>query len=88
MVGYYDGNKPGNTPGILPTPYYYWWEGGALFDTLIDYWHYTGDSSYNGLVTQGVLFQDENAFMPANQTKILVSDDSASGSGARPASKR
>jgi mannan endo-1,6-alpha-mannosidase len=82
MVGYYDGNKPGNIPGILPQPYY-WWEGGALFDTLIDYWHYTGDSSYNDLVTQGILFQDENGFMPANQTNSLVSDDSTSGLGAR-----
>lgn len=75
-MSYYDGNKAGNTPGILPKPYYCW-EGGGLFDTLIDYWHYTGDSSYNDLVTQALLFQrgDNNDFMPANQTKSLESDD-------------
>jgi hypothetical protein len=42
---YYKGNQYGNTPGILPGPPpqgdYYWWEGGALWGTLIDYWHST-----------------------------------------------
>jgi mannan endo-1,6-alpha-mannosidase len=80
MVVYYDGNEAGNTPGILAQPYY-WWEGGALFDTLIDYWHYTGDSSYNDIVTQGLLFQrgNGNDYMPANQSKSEVSDDNTSG---------
>lgn len=79
-MGYYDGNKAGSTPGILPQSYY-WWEGGALFDTLIDYWHYTGDSSYNDIVVQALLFQSGNGndYMPANQSKSLVSDGRNSG---------
>jgi hypothetical protein len=80
MVGYYNGTNSGNAPGLLNLPYY-WWEDGALFDTLIDYWRYTGDGSYNDIVTQALLFQrgDGNDYMPANQSKGLVSDNCTSG---------
>ncbi|KAK7746309.1 hypothetical protein SLS53_002268 [Cytospora paraplurivora] len=58
---YYKGNQSGQTPGILPGPPpagdYYWWEGGALWGTMIDYWHFTGDTTYNKVVTQAMLFQ-------------------------------
>ncbi len=46
MMSYYTGNQTGGTPGLLPAPYY-WWEAGAMFGSLIDYWYYTGDSTYN-----------------------------------------
>ena len=46
MMSYYTGNLTGGTPGLLPQPYY-WWEAGAMFGSLIDYWYYTGDSTYN-----------------------------------------
>jgi mannan endo-1,6-alpha-mannosidase len=46
MMSYYSGNETGGTPGLLPGPYY-WWEAGAMFGSLIDYWYYTGDSTYN-----------------------------------------
>lgn len=45
MVNTYEGfvNTPGvGVPGELPQPYY-WWEAGAMFGTLMDYWYYTGD---------------------------------------------
>lgn len=48
-----------------------------MLGTLVDYYYYTGDSSYNNLVTQAMLFQvgpDVN-FMPPNQTKSLGNDD-------------
>ena len=38
MMSYYNGNTTGNTPGLLPGPYY-WWEAGAMFGSLIDYWY-------------------------------------------------
>ncbi len=48
-----------------------------MFGSLIDYWYYTGDSTYNDLVTQGMLFQASptNDFMPPNQTKDEGNDD-------------
>ena len=76
MVSYYTGNNTGDVPGNLPAPYY-WWEAGAMFGTLIDYWYYTGDSTYNDITTQGMLFQagPDADFMPANQTKTEGNDD-------------
>jgi mannan endo-1,6-alpha-mannosidase len=48
-----------------------------MFDTLIQYFHLTGDSTYNSLVTSGILFQigPNNDFMPPNQTKSEGNDD-------------
>ena len=56
---------------------YYWWEAGAMFGSLIDYWYYTGDATYNDVVTQGLMFQvgSRNDFMPANQTADMGNDD-------------
>lgn len=77
----YNGNLPGNTPGILPgegTPNgYYWWEGGAMFTMMMDYWYFTGDDKYNAIVTQGVQFQvgAQANFQPQNQTLDLGNDD-------------
>jgi mannan endo-1,6-alpha-mannosidase len=76
MVSYYTGNNTGDVPGNLPAPYF-WWEAGAMFGTLIDYWYYTGDTSYNTITTQAMQWQigpDDN-FMPANQTKTEGNDD-------------
>ena len=53
LMTFYKGNQSGEIPGILPGPPtehkgdYYWWEGGAMMGTYIDYWHLTGDQSYN-----------------------------------------
>jgi mannan endo-1,6-alpha-mannosidase len=76
MVKYYNGNESGEIPGILPEGYE-WWEGGAMVDTLIQYWHLTGDSQYNGIVSQAIQFQQgpNGDFMPTNQTKSEGNDD-------------
>ncbi|KAK5736208.1 hypothetical protein LTR17_007548 [Elasticomyces elasticus] len=76
MMSYYSGNVTGGTPGLLPGPYY-WWEAGAMFGSLIDYWYYTGDSTYNDVVSQALLFQTgpDADFMPPNQTKSEGNDD-------------
>lgn len=78
MMSYYKGNESGQIPGLLPAPYY-WWEAGAMFGSLIDYWHYTGDDSYNNVVMQALQFQvgAHNDFMPANQTFDMGNDDQA-----------
>lgn len=76
MLKFYHGNETGGIPGKLPDPYY-WWEAGAMFGALIDYWHYTGDTSFNAITTEALLFQvgpDIN-YMPPNETKTLGNDD-------------
>lgn len=79
----YVGNQTGQEPGILPGPPsenkgdYYWWEGGALMGTLIDYWHLTGHSEYNDVVTQGILNQvgENKDFQPLSKIASLGNDD-------------
>jgi len=78
MRTWYTGDRPGDVPGNLPAPYY-WWECGAFMNALIDYWHYTGDDQYNKIAVQAMEHQigDYSAFMPPNQTKTLGNDDQA-----------
>ncbi|KAI9870148.1 MAG: hydrolase 76 protein [Pleopsidium flavum] len=78
MMKYYHGNDPGQTPGLLVQPYY-WWEAGAMFGQMIEYWFYTGDSQWNEVVTEGLLAQvgPNNNYMPPNQTKTEGNDDQA-----------
>ena len=84
MMTYYSGNTTGGTPGLLPGPCqdvtcYYWWEAGAMFGSLINYWQYTGDDSYNEVITQALQFQigPEENYNPPNQSKNMGVDDQA-----------
>ena len=45
-MSYYTGNQTGEIPGNFNSS---WWEGGILFDTMIQYWYFTGDASNNQL---------------------------------------
>ncbi|KAG5991182.1 hypothetical protein E4U43_004082 [Claviceps pusilla] len=76
LMSYYGGNQTGGIPGNLPEPYY-WWEAGAMFGTLIDYWHLTGDTSYNAATMQAMVHQagPTKDFMPKNQTRTEGNDD-------------
>lgn len=68
-------NRTGNTiPGAFPEK---WWEGAALFDTLIQYWYFTKDSSHNALVSEGLNWQSGSGhdFLPANFTSYLGNTD-------------
>ncbi|KAI1915053.1 hypothetical protein LOZ58_006666 [Ophidiomyces ophidiicola] len=77
LVKHYPGTQPGQVPGLLPKPPYYWWLSGAMFGSLIDYWHFTGDSQYNNMTMEAMLFQvgEDNNYMPRNQTLGLGNDD-------------
>ncbi|KAF3014054.1 hydrolase 76 protein [Neopestalotiopsis sp. 37M] len=76
LLQYYTGNNTGDVPGNLPDPYY-WWEAGAYFGTLVDYWAFTGDDQYVDLTFQALQHQvgDEGDFMPENQTLTEGNDD-------------
>ncbi|KAK2021664.1 family 76 glycosyl hydrolase [Colletotrichum zoysiae] len=54
-MSYYNGNVSSDPKmvGDLPDPYY-WWQAGALWGIMVDYFHYTGDATYNDVVTQAL----------------------------------
>lgn len=68
-----------NVPGLFGEPYY-WWESGLAWDSLIHYWHQTGDDSYNEIIGEALRHQlgAENDYEPANQTRSLGNDDQTS----------
>ncbi|OQE42272.1 hypothetical protein PENCOP_c004G07693 [Penicillium coprophilum] len=76
MLRYYVGDHPGDVSGNIPDPYY-GWEAGAMFGAMVEYWYYTGDDKWNEITTQALLQQldDDNNFMPRNQTLSLGNDD-------------
>ncbi|KAJ8607883.1 hypothetical protein MRB53_039979 [Persea americana] len=79
MMTCYKGNLTDGIPGLLPYPPYYWWTAGAMFGSLVDYWYYTGDTTYNDVITKGLIWQaaPSRDFMPQNQTKDEGNDDQA-----------
>lgn len=46
---------------------------------MIDYWHYTDDSTYNSVAAEGLVWQDgpgfNSPFMPLNWTASMGNDD-------------
>lgn len=73
IIDDYPGTKSGNSIGIWNAPYY-WWSSGNIWDTLVDYWFLTGDSTYNDVVAQAIQAQigPQADYMPPNQTKSEV----------------
>lgn len=57
MQALYNGNKTGGVLGKWPFPPYYWWESGASWDGMVNYWHFTGDNSYVDVTYQGLVSQ-------------------------------
>jgi len=47
-----------------------------MFMSLVDYWYLTGDTQYNAITQQAMLWQvgANDDYMPANQTKDLGND--------------
>lgn len=83
LLTFYHGNKPGHTPGILPGPPpdgpYYWWIAGAMWGTIMDYRHYTGDTKFDPIVKEAMLHQvgHDRDFMPRNWSLSMGNDDQA-----------
>ncbi|EQL00677.1 Glycoside hydrolase, family 76 [Ophiocordyceps sinensis CO18] len=77
---YYDGDTPGKAPGLLyktPDPELWWWAGGALFGTMIDYWRFTKDSTFNDSVKKAMVHQAgvNQDFLTPNWTAHMGNDD-------------
>lgn len=70
LIGYYTGSSG---IGLFPSPTE-WWESGAVWSAMVDYWQYTGDAQYVSLVQEALEAQAGPAgnFMDANQTKTEV----------------
>ena len=80
LVKYYTGNVT-NTPetiAMLPPPHY-WWQSGAMWGLLVDYFHFTGDSTYNAITSQALESQmgpDFDYMVPLRQNQE-ANDDQA-----------
>lgn len=76
LMDYYTGDTPGQTVGTFSYPYY-WWEAGAAWGSLLDYWYYTGDDTYNADLKESLIHQigTNNDYMPENQTHTEGNDD-------------
>ncbi|KIX01833.1 uncharacterized protein Z518_09560 [Rhinocladiella mackenziei CBS 650.93] len=86
MMTVYTGNQTGQVPGLLPGSLscdpnvlgtYCWWEAGAMWGALINYWQYTNDTTYNAVVSEALQFQrgPDNNYNPSNQSKSMGVDD-------------
>ncbi|KAL2140496.1 hypothetical protein VTI28DRAFT_3739 [Corynascus sepedonium] len=83
VMSFYKGNESGEIPGIVglppPSGQYFWWTGAALWSTILDYWRYTGDESYNAVALEGLVHQNgpdlQHPFMSPNWTDGLGNDD-------------
>lgn len=78
LMSYYVGDQHGNTVGVFEPPYY-WWESGAAWGSVLDYWYYTGDEHYNEVLAQALLAQRGENFdyVPSNQSTTEGNDDQA-----------
>lgn len=76
VMDYYNGHEPGNTIGMFEPPYY-WWESGAAWGSILDYWYFTGDTTYNEKLYDSLLWQagENYTYLPQNQTMTEGNDD-------------
>lgn len=88
MMTFYTGDEPGQIPGLLPGSLncdpgvednYCWWQAGAMWGALINYWQYTGDDSHNADIQQSILHQRGplDNFNPPNHSSSMGVDDQA-----------
>lgn len=77
LMNYYQGtSEDGQTVGMFTKPYY-WWEAGAAWGSMIDFWYYTGNDTYNDKVKKALLGETgkNNDYLPSSQTATEGNDD-------------
>ncbi|KAL3482626.1 glycosyl hydrolase family 76-domain-containing protein [Aspergillus germanicus] len=74
MMDFYAQNQTEGIPGKLTDT---WYIAGAMFMTLIQYWHSSGDGQYNDIVSHDLMFQagDNFDYFDANYSRWLGNDD-------------
>lgn len=62
--------------GMMSQPYY-WWHAGAAWNSILDFWVYTGNDSYNSLIFDALQAQVGNGwdYLPRNQSTTEGNDD-------------
>ncbi|SSD58352.1 probable Mannan endo-1,6-alpha-mannosidase DCW1 [Saccharomycodes ludwigii] len=78
LMDYYNGLDYGETIGMFTAPYY-WWEAGAAWTCMLDYWFILQNDTYNTLINQSLLYQtgEYNNYIPLNQSTTEGNDDQA-----------
>ena len=78
LMDYYTGLQYGQTIGMFSNPYY-WWEAGGAWGTMLDYWFYMENDTYNAIIKQALLYQVGEAkdYVPLNQSTTEGNDDQA-----------
>jgi len=85
---YYDNNAsttPAGNVGLLDAPYY-WWESGAMWGGMVDYWAYTGDQSYVKATQDALAAQlgpARDLIVPAHRGDEVCTPTSAEGLQSR-----
>lgn len=78
LMDYYNGLQYGETIGMFSDPYY-WWEAGGAWGSMLDYWFYMENDTYNDIVKQALVYQtgDNRDYIPLNQSTTEGNDDQA-----------
>ncbi|KAH3670359.1 hypothetical protein WICMUC_004855 [Wickerhamomyces mucosus] len=76
VLDYYLGTRYGGTVGMFQEPYY-WWESGGAFGSMIDFWYFCQNDTFEDLIYEGLIAQkgSNNDYIPANQSTTEGNDD-------------
>ncbi|KAH3660575.1 hypothetical protein OGAPHI_007161 [Ogataea philodendri] len=78
LMDYYWGYQKGGTIGMFTNPYY-WWEAGGAWGSMIDYWYFLENNTYEETIKQALLYQvgENDDYIPLNQSTTEGNDDQA-----------
>ncbi|KAH6632186.1 glycoside hydrolase [Chaetomium tenue] len=79
LMSYYKGNQSGEIPGLFTEDVTKWWTNALVWSSMIDYWRYTGDDTYNKVTVEGLIFQSgpslRQPFIPTNYSISIANDE-------------